>query len=210
MKIYGFTLSLFLIFTGITFKQTIPIIPVEVDSTKCILNIVDTTKNIIPRPKGLYDIDLVKLKFELAMLESGGYLNPYTVVNQYGCMGKYQFKRTTLEQLVQLKYLKATPYQLRYFTKYPNVQESAMDALITHNKKVLYNYGAYQYIGTEVNGIKITLEGLLAGAHLVGPYAVTNYLRTGSLSPVVKNNKVIKKYDGNGTSVEKYIAHFST
>ena len=58
------------------------------------------------------------------------------------------------------------------------------------------NVNLKKYIGTTMNGVKITEAGLLAGAHLVGAEAVVEYLKSGG-------KKVPR--DGNKTPVTEYI-----
>lgn len=168
----------------------------------------DTTLNV-PRLLPKY-IKLAKVKRVLARLESGGVDNPYAAVNRYGYLGKYQFSKRTLTRLINLGYLDMTKDELSNFLASPALQERAMNALLIHNKEIIKRYGLYKYIGEKINGITITLEGMLAGAHLVGPYAVKHYVKTGgSLATVNVNGVKVKKFDGNGTSVEHYIKQFS-
>jgi hypothetical protein len=171
---------------------------------------VDTTSVTIPsRPIPVTSIKLRDFMLSMARLESGGILEPYHAINRYGYMGKYQFSKKTLRGLVRTGYLKATNKELRNFMRDPELQERAMVALVKNNKKTLLNYGLYRYIGREVNGVKVTMSGMLASAHLLGPYAVSHYLKNGgSLKTVKLRGVVIRKYDGNGTSLEDYMKHF--
>jgi len=166
--------------------------------------------NRIPEmPRSVTDINIGVFKKKMAKLESGGILRPYQAVNRFGYTGKYQFGRKTLRGLVRTGDLKATKKELRSFKHNQALQERAMDALVEHNRRILLNYGLFGYIGTQVNGISVTMEGMLAAAHLLGPYAVKHYLKNGgSLKTVKYRGITIRKYDGNGTSLEVYLKHF--
>ena len=65
---------------------------------------------------------------DLGMRESSG---NYKAVNQYGYLGKYQFGRKTLNALGYDK------VSNREFLANPSIQEEAMYALLSHNKKIL-------------------------------------------------------------------------
>lgn len=171
---------------------------------------LDTTSIVIPpRPIPVTSLKLRDFMSEMARLESGGISEAYQVINRYGYMGKYQFSKTTLRGLVRNGYLKATKKELRNFTEDPELQERAMIALVKNNKNTLLNYDLFKYIGRDVNGITVTMSGMLASAHLLGPYAVSHYLKNGgSLKTVKIGSVVIRKYDGNGTSLEDYMKHF--
>ena len=171
---------------------------------------VDTTSITIPeRPIPVTSLKLSVFMSEMARLESGGISEPHQAINRYGYMGKYQFSKKTLRGLVRTGYLKATNKELRNFMRDPELQERAMVALVKNNKKTLLNYGLFKYIGRDVNGITVTMNGMLASAHLLGPYAVSHYLKNGGdLNTTKIGSVVIRKYDGNGTSLEDYMKHF--
>ena len=144
---------------------------------------------------------------KLACMESGG---NYFIKNRYGYMGKYQFGKRTLQGLVRVGYLDLTKHEIDNFLHIPSAQERAIDALIHANNDYLNRYGISKYIGRKIGGVVITKEGLLAASHLVGPYAVVHFCKTGSLSPVTtKSGKLIKKHDGNGIYLTEYMKKFS-
>lgn len=130
-------------------------------------------------------------KIKMAKLESN---NNYRITNRYGYMGKYQFGKKTLKGLIRNGYLKVN--NIDDFLYDNELQERAMDALIICNLDYITRNKLTSYIGKEIGGVTISLTGLLAGAHLVGPYAVKRYLKT--------NGRVVKK-DANGTSVKDYM-----
>ena len=146
---------------------------------------------IVPRGMDTLGIDYFKYKKTMARLESGGCKNPYTVVNRFGYTGKYQFGMKLARKLLNKPKLTR-----REFKRDPYLQEAAMDSLIVHNIKVLKNYGLDKYIGKTVNKVEINLEGMLAASHLVGPYAVKKFIKSGG---------IIVKRDGNKTPLTKYM-----
>ena len=125
---------------------------------------------------------------DLGMRESSG---NYKAVNQFGYLGKYQFGRRTLNAL---GYEDITN---REFLANPSIQEEAMYALLSHNKRILRRQ-IEKYHGTTVNGIYITESGILAAAHLAGPGNVKKFFRKG-----------YEFKDGNGTKMTSYMVKFS-
>jgi len=123
---------------------------------------------------------------DLAFYESR---NRYTVVNQYGYMGKYQFGMTTLRGL-------GYDISRKEFLNSPLLQEEAMLRLLDHNRGILVKY-IDKYEGKYVHGVKITESGLLAAAHLVGPSKVKRFLYTGKITA-----------DGNNTPLTRYLTTF--
>jgi len=124
----------------------------------------------------------------LGMRESSG---NYHAVNQFGYLGKYQFGRRTLDAL---GYDNVTN---REFLENESLQEEAMYALLTHNRKILRRQIS-KYVGKTVAGVYITESGLLAAAHLAGPGNVRKFLRKG-----------YEFKDGNGTKMTSYMVKFS-
>jgi hypothetical protein len=116
--------------------------------------------------------------------------NRYNVVNRLGYMGRYQFSYTTL---------KALGYNItrKEFLNNPDIQEEAMDRLLTENYKLLKKY-IDKYDGKVVHGIRITKSGILAAAHLGGAGNVSRWFRRGT-----------NFRDGNGTAITTYMKKFS-
>ena len=125
---------------------------------------------------------------DLGMRESSG---NYKAVNQFGYLGKYQFGRKTLNALGY------EDVSNREFLANASIQEEAMYALLTHNRKILKRQIS-KYVGTTVAGIYITESGLLAAAHLAGPGNVRKFFRKG-----------YEFKDGNGTKMTSYMIKFS-
>lgn len=164
-------------------------------------------KKIGKKGLSITEFQLDSFKNKLGYMESG---NRYDISNRYGYLGKYQFSKKTLRRLILKGYLDYNLSDVYKFRKDKVMQEKAMDALVQHNLDILYNYNLSKFIGKNVGGVKVTVEGLLAGAHLLGPYAVSHFLKTGgSMETVSLSNGVkIKKYDGNNTSIKKYMKAF--
>ena len=130
--------------------------------------------------------DLTLFLDALGYQESG---NRYWIVNRYGYMGRYQFGRDTLRGL-------GYNVTRKEFLNSPELQEEAMMKLLEHNKFVLRNYIKH-YVGKKVYGVKVTESGMLAAAHLVGPYQVKTFLRTGKVAR-----------DGNNVTMTSYMRRF--
>ena len=132
--------------------------------------------------------DHSKFLDDIGFRESSG---NYHAVNQFGYLGKYQFGRRTLNAL---GYKNVTN---REFLQNESMQEEAMYALLSHNKKILRRQ-IEKYHGKTINGILITESGILAAAHLAGPGNVKKFLRKG-----------YEFKDGNGTKMTSYLIKFS-
>lgn len=119
--------------------------------------------------------------------ESG---NRYDIVNKYGYMGRYQFGIKTLRGL-------GYKVSKEEFLSSPEIQESAMEQLLLHNKEKLSKF-IEKYEGEVVNGIYITESGILAAAHLGGAGSVRRWF-----------NKGVNFQDGNGTKITTYMKVFN-
>lgn len=134
----------------------------------------------------------------LGLLESN---NNYLIINQFGYLGKYQFSRLTLKQLYLQNKITFDIHEIgsEKFLKSKKMQEEAVKALTYSNLKVITNYGLLEYRFRIIDGVFITNEGMLAACHLLGPYAVRQFLESGGQ---------INKTDGNGTSVKDYLSKY--
>lgn len=132
--------------------------------------------------------DHSKFLYDIGMRESS---NNYHAVNQFGYLGKYQFGRKTLNALGYEE------VSNRQFLENHSIQEEAMYALLTHNRRILRRQIA-EYSGQVINGIYITESGILAAAHLAGPGNVKKFFRKG-----------YEFKDGNGTKMTSYLKKFS-
>jgi hypothetical protein len=147
-------------------------------------------------------------------------------INTIGYMGKYQFGEIALKDILKQHLGESDEdYQNRIKTYWPknfgkvktdadfnffkskftnkgvnfwpeHKQDLAMKQLLKNNKAYLGDY-VDKWVGKKKNGIKITLSGLLAGAHLLGPSNVKNFLDNGTIAK-----------DGYGTPITEYIEKF--
>jgi len=152
------------------------------------LALIDNTPEIKAPKIELVVKNHTKFLEDLGMRESSG---NYKAVNQFGYLGKYQFGRKTLNALGFDK------VSNREFLENASIQEEAMYALLSHNKKILRRQ-IEKYHGETINGIYITESGILAAAHLAGPGNVKKFFRKG-----------YEFKDGNGTKMTSYMERFS-
>ena len=124
---------------------------------------------------------------DIGFRESG---NRYGVTNKWGYMGRYQFGKSTLKGL-------GFEVSKNEFLSNPQLQDSAMMALLNHNKEKLQKY-IDLFDGETIDGMYISESGILAAAHLGGQGSVKRYFR---------NGKVFR--DGNGTKITSYMNKFS-
>ena len=127
-------------------------------------------------------------KEALGFKESGG---DYSVINDFGYIGKYQFGKGTLK-LIGIR-------DSDKFLNSPELQEAAFYANASRNKWILRKDIA-RSVGKVINGVKITESGILAAAHLAGPGNVKKYLRSGGVNSF---------NDGFGTSIKYYFKKFA-
>jgi hypothetical protein len=127
---------------------------------------------------------------KISHLESGG---RYHVTNEFGYLGKYQISKHYINQF-------GYTGTKQEFLKDKLGQELVMANYTYNNLRYIKNFNLDQYIGKEINGIKITLFGMMASAHLVGIKSLTEYLDS--------NGEVVHK-DGYDTSMEKYLKVFA-
>ena len=153
---------------------------------------------IKPLPIKIIPVKIVRESFELVQpshqqfLEAIGHresTNNYSVVNEFGYMGRYQFGRATLRGL-------GIDVTREEFINNHGLQERAMHMLLSHNRKKLKRY-IKKYEGQIIHGVLITESGVLAAAHLAGQGNVRKFL---------KNGFVFK--DGNGTKMTSYMKQF--
>jgi hypothetical protein len=132
-------------------------------------------------------------KEKLKESESSG---NYSVVNTEGYMGAYQFgkarlddyKKETGEEFDNKTFIKDKKLQDKVFVWHTNNIQN----YITKNK--LDNY-----IGKEINGVPVTLNGLIAVAHLGGNYGMRKFL---------ESNGEYNPSDSVGTSLTDYLNKF--
>lgn len=123
----------------------------------------------------------------IAYLESRGVP---TVVNKFGMMGKYQFSPITLSFL-------GYNVSKDEFLSDEDLQDRAMLSYLRSNYRELYPL-FIQYEGKYVNGVKITLSGVLAGAHFAGAGGMKKFL-----------TQSIETTDYFGTNLSYYMNRFA-
>lgn len=165
--------------------------PIASASKKVSLKPVEEPKPI----KKEHELDKIGIHAEfylnrMGKLESN---HDYHVINRLGYLGKYQFHKTTLERIG------FNDDQIKDFIDSPELQETAMIKLTIYNNDYILKNKLNIYINKKVGGVKITQEGMLAAAHLRGPYAVKRYLRS---------NGKVNLDDANGTTVKDYLKQF--
>ena len=132
-------------------------------------------------------------KTNMKKSESSG---DYMVVNSEGYMGAYQFgnarlkdyKDATGKDFTEQEFLEDQKLQDEVFSWHTN-------DIVTY----VNNKGLDQYIGKEINGVLVTLNGLVAVAHLGGKNGMAKFLSTnGKYNPA----------DSNGTTLTNYLNKF--
>lgn len=164
-------------------------------------------------------------KYLTAIADKESSLDPEKV-NSEGYMGKYQFGEIALKDIIQKlpgesrekheerikKYWPKNFGKIRNEKDYnffqsrfrnrgtdfwpEHKQDLAMKQLLKNNKAYLGDY-IDKWVGKKKKGINITLSGLLAGAHLLGPSNVKAFLDNGTITK-----------DGYGTPITEYIKKF--
>lgn len=148
-----------------------------------------------------YDIDT--LKYILGFKESS---NNYRAIHPITkCMGKYQFKRSTLDVLQ----ITATDKE---FLGDSCIQEEAFIKLLAFQYRFFKRFGVLKKVGTKtIDGIPITTEGLIMAAHLCGQVSVYDYIinknTTNRIIRWGKKSVRVYKNDSNGTRIQSYLQY---
>lgn len=163
-------------------------------------------------PDLFYLITLEEKRFmdALAERESSG---NYKKINKFGYLGRYQFGEVALEELGYYKRKKRRwgrnnhwdgewsgkhgIYSKKDFLYNPAIQDVAAKELFIKNWQYIKTAGLHKLIGKNINGIKITKSGLIAGSHLKG---------LGGLIKFLKKKEHVQ--DGLGTNIAEYIDKF--
>lgn len=164
-------------------------------------------------------------KYLTAIADKESSLDPEKV-NSEGYMGKYQFGEIALKDIIKKLPVESKEEHEERIKKYwptnfgkirnekdynffqsrfrnrgtdfwpEHKQDLAMKQLLKNNKAYLGDY-IDKWVGKKKEGINITLSGLLAGAHLLGPSNVKAFLDHGTITK-----------DGYGTPITEYIKKF--
>lgn len=154
-------------------------LPTRLDSLKLV-------KVTPPRPLG-------GLQSFMTRLGNSEGLGSYSTVSDRGYLGKYQFHPNTL---LQMKF----DVSADEFLSSPELQDSALVTYLRMNARQLRR-PIREFVGKPYNGVYITVAGILAGAHLVGPGGVLAFFY-----PDKYNHRTV---DGNGTQVSDYMKKFA-
>ena len=120
------------------------------------------------------------------------------VVNKEGYMGAYQFGDARLEDY---KVANNEEFSNEEFLNSRELQDKVFNWHTSDIVKYIQDNGLDKVIGTKVNGVTITLNGLVAAAHLGGKFGMRRYVQSGF-------DKKFNKEDSNGTSLFDYIKRF--
>jgi len=125
--------------------------------------------------------------------ESGG---DYGVMNAEGYGGKYQFGQDRLDDYNNTH---GTRYTVEEILSNPGLQEEVFKWHIQDIDTFINSNGLNSYLGQNVNGVPVTMDGLRAAAHLGGKGGMRKMLESGGgYNPA----------DSNGTSLTNYLAKF--
>jgi hypothetical protein len=142
--------------------------------------------------------DLYDFLVALGKRESG---NDYKIKNEWGFMGRWQFGEMRLYDLgISIDgWHPIDRPQKKVITSEQFRSDSLLQdmAVLKHIRLLKNHYSKHPQLETEVNGIKITLSGLVASAHLKGTGGVKDFLNG-------KDNS-----DALGTMVSEYMKLFS-
>ena len=120
----------------------------------------------------------------------------YMVVNQEGYMGAYQFGNA---RLTDFKNATGKNFTKQEFLESQELQDEVFDWHTNDIVSYVNSKGLDKYIGTEINGVLVTLNGLVAVAHLGGKNGMSKFLKT---------NGKYNPSDSNGTTLTNYLNKF--
>lgn len=113
----------------------------------------------------------------------------YNITNRYGFKGKYQFSNYMIR-----RFAKVTPAT---FLHNPWIQEKAMRDVCAYYIWYLHKYGYTKYVNKEIDGVTVTMEGLMLGMHYCPLW----------LKWWLESDGAINRSDGNIT-IRNYIQRF--
>lgn len=160
-----------------------------------------------------------------AFLNKLGYYesrNTYNIKNEYGYLGRWQIG---MESLKDIGFVDSNGqwtalansmgvYSTEDFLKTPAAQDYAIRLYDKKLWSYIQYFGDDDYIGTEFNGITVTLSGLVAAAHLVGAGGIHQMFMTGRVPSDALGNectfylKNLAGYDISGflgADISKYL-----
>ena len=134
-------------------------------------------------------------KSDLKASESG---NRYDIINTEGYMGAYQFGDARLKDY---KDASGEKFDNKLFIKDKKLQDRVFKWHTNDIKDFITKNELDSYIGKEINGVPVTLNGLIAVAHLGGKDGMKTFL---------KSDGVYNPSDSVGTSLTNYLEKFQS
>lgn len=192
LQIGSFTLIVAIVSMGFSSKNGVDLSHYILDDTSLCYYVPNEEDVMVADRAATFELFLGKsyigFKEALGFKESSG---NYSVINEFGYMGKYQFGKSTLKMI--------GIYDSKLFLKDASLQEKAFKQNVSRNKWILRK-DIERFRGRYINGVKVTESGILAAAHLAGAGNVQKYLRSYGAT----NFK-----DAYGTSISHYLRNFS-
>ena len=149
-----------------------------------------------------YEQEFERFLTHLAFKESSG---NWTIYNRWGYLGLYQIGYAARKD-IGYGHIKFWEFVQDPYIFPVETQQEAVYHLIQHNVKRMQPYSSKYYLllysidGMEINGVKLTLAGMIAGAHLAGAYGMKRYIETrGKFNP----------RDALGTYLSDYVQEFA-
>lgn len=162
-------------------------------------------------------------EYEAFLYQLGYYesRNTYNIENSFGYLGRWQIGMESLRDIGLVSGNTWTPlanslgvYSKKDFLNTPSAQDYAIRLYDKKLWSYIQYFGDDKYIGTEFQGIEVTLSGMVAAAHLVGAGGIHRMFMTGSVQHDALGNsclfylKNLAGYDISGflgTSLSKYL-----
>ena len=176
---------------------TIATTGVDADINKAVENNILPAKKPIEvvQSKPSKEIKKVNKEFQKDLKKSESSGN-YSVVNTEGYMGAYQFGE---DRLKDFKKDTGKKFDNKTFIKNKKLQDEVFEWHTNNIQNYITKNKLDKYIGKEINGVPVTLNGLIAVAHLGGNYGMRKFLQSnGDYNPA----------DSVGTSLTDYLNKF--
>lgn len=149
----------------------------------------NTSTNTGSDEPGKVDSLQEKLKFEEST-------NNYSIINDEGFMGAYQFGNDRLDDYRAAKNATFTNSE---FIDNKELQDKVYKWHVADITKFINMNGFKKYIGQKIKGVPVTKDGMIAVAHLGGKTGLKEFLTT---------NGEYNEQDSNGTSLLDYLRKF--
>jgi len=154
----------------------------------------ETSIDYKPNIEYFYKGDINNLIDSIGVEETGDsklYPHCWDTINYLQMYGRYQFSKITLIDIG----VDTTKASLKYFLKHHKFQKECMKNLLRRNLEILDWCVDYKpYLETRINGVNITLSGVLGASHLGGVGAVRDYLYTNGKKNATDGHRSIADY----------------